>query len=344
MTQQIVETRTRRASATGHRRHSKETTDLFFNRELSWLDFNARVLDEAQNLANPLLERLKFLAIFSNNLDEFFMIHVPGLRERADEETGRSPTERDIQQRLRAIQCRLEPLIEAQSQCFRELLPQLAQHGIRLLRYAELNGHQQERLRLYFENEVFPVLTPLAVDPGHPFPYISNLSLSLAVVVFDPVSEREHFARVKVPTRPVLPRLVPVPGERWQFVLLEEVVQAHLERLFPEMEVRACYPFRVTRNTDLEIKEDAALDLMEMIEEGLAQRRFGEVERVEVQPTMPESILRTIMHELGSATDEEVYTIDGPLNMADFFPLANLDIPELHDPPFVPSIPPPFGA
>ncbi len=314
-------------------------TELFFNRELSWLEFNARVLEEAQNPAHPLLERLKFLAIFSNNLDEFFMIHVPGMRERADEETERPPAERAIAARLRAIQAKLEPMLDAQFCCLQELLPQLARRGIRLLRYDDLNPVQKERLRLYFENEVFPVLTPLAVDPGHPFPYISNLSLSLAVVVHDPRTGQDRFARVKVPTRPVLPRLVPVVGEKWQFVLLEEIITAHIGRLFAGMEVRACYPFRVTRNADLELQEEAAADLLELIEEELSKRRFGELVRLELARAMPEEIRRTLITEL-QATEEEVYLVDGPLNLADFFPLTSIDIPELRYPPFVPAIPP----
>ena len=232
---------------------------LFFDRELSWLDFNARVLAEAVNPNHPLLERLKFLAIFSNNLDEFFMIHVPGMRERSDEETGRPPTARGIAKRLEVIQQKLQPLLAMQYRCLQDLLPQLAQHGVQTGRTIKaLNDAEKQRLELYFESEIFPVLTPLAVDPGHPFPYISNLSLSLAVVVHDPRTKQDHFARVKVPTKPALPRLVPVLGQPWKFVLLEEVIAAHLGRLFAGMEVRACYPFRLTRNADLELQEEAA--------------------------------------------------------------------------------------
>jgi polyphosphate kinase len=312
---------------------------LFFNRELSWLDFNARVLEEAVNPANPLLERLRFLAIFSNNLDEFFMIHVPGLRDRLDEETGRTLTERDVQLRLSSIRAKLLPMLTTQARCLRDLLPQLARYNIRLFRYSELTLEQKAEIALYFEREVFPVLTPLALGPGHPFPYISNLSLSLAMVVVDPTTGMERFARVKVPTRPVLPRLVPLAGSKTQFILLEEVIAAHIGRLFPGMEVKECHPFRITRNADLEIQEDAQDDLLELIEEKLSRRRFGEIERLELANTMPESIRKTVIDELKQDSPDEIYLVDGPLNLADLMPLADLDVPELGFPPFTPATP-----
>lgn len=314
---------------------------LFFDRELSWLDFNARVLSEAVNPNHPLLERLKFLAIFSNNLDEFFMIHVPGMRERSDEETGRPPTPRAIAKRLEVIQQKLQPLLAMQYHCLQDLLPQIAVHGVQLVDYKTLNAAEKQRLELYFESEIFPVLTPLAVDPGHPFPYISNLSLSLAVIVHDPRTKQDHFARVKVPSKPALPRLVPVLGQPWKFVLLEEVIAAHLGRLFAGMEVRACYPFRLTRNADLELQEEAANDLLEMIEEELAKRRFGEIERLELARSMPENLRKTLLEEL-EVSENEVYTIDGMLNMADLMPMTSIDIPILRDTPFVPAIAPPL--
>jgi polyphosphate kinase len=312
---------------------------LFFNRELSWLEFNARVLAEAQNPSNPLLERVKFLCIFSNNLDEFFMIYVPGMRERSDD-SGRPLTETQVSLRLREIQSKLTPLLEQQYRCFHELMPQLAEHGVRLLTYAELTPTQEQWVAKYFEDEVFPVLTPLAVDPGHPFPYISNLSLSLAVQVHDPYTGKDHFARVKVPSRPILPRLVPIPGEKWHFILQEEIVAAHLPRLFPGMKITASYPFRVTRNADLELEENTTDDLMELIEEQLTQRRFGAVERLEITPSLPDGLRKTLVDELEQVDEEEIYILDGPLNLADLFPLADIGIPELRDPPFVPGTPP----
>ncbi len=324
-----------RKSARAPRAETQEVR--YFHREASWLDFNARVLAEALNERNPLLERLKFLAIFSNNLDEFFMIHVPGMRERTEKEAGSVPTGRAVTVLLQHLHDKLEPMLDQLVCCFQDLVPRIARHGIRLLRYQDLSDEQKSELALYFERAVFPVLTPLAVDPGHPFPYISNLSLSLAVVVRDPRDGSERFARVKVPARAVLPRLVPV-GEGWQYTLLEELITAHMGRLFPGMEILACYPFRATRNADLELQEEAADDLLEMVEEELSKRRFGELVRLEVARSMPEDIRRMLQEELETA-DEEVYTIDGPLNMADFFPLAAIDIPELRDPPFVPGIP-----
>ena len=331
---------TRPAAANGKTPRRNGKIPLFFNREMSWLDFNARVLAEAQNEDNPLLERLKFLAIFSNNLDEFFMVYVPGMRQRASEETGLPLTEGEIVVRLREMQAKLQPMIEALYACFDDVKTQLSRHGVCVMRHEELSETQREHLKSYFEKEVFPVLTPLAVDPGHPFPYISNLSLSLAVVVRDPRDGQEHFARVKVPSKPVLPRLVPVPGEKWQFVLLEDLIMAHLGSLFTGMDVRAVYPFRVTRNADLEIADEAVGDLMEMIEEQLAQRRFGEVERLEVSRAMPDAMRRKLIEELETATEEEVYYIDGPLNLSEFFPLTTLNIPELRDPSFTASVPP----
>ena len=327
-------TRTRRNARTVRQR-----ADLFFNRELSWLDFNARVLEEANNPDHPLLERLKFLAIFTNNLDEFYMIYVSGMRDRVDQETGKPPTERAVVANLRAIRDRLEPLLAAQYRCFRSLMPQLAAHGVSLLPYDALGAAERKRLAEYFENEVFPVLTPLAVDPGHPFPYISNLSLSLAVVVHDPRTGTDRFARLKVPEPPVLARLVPVPGRIHTYVLQEEVIAAHLDRLFTGMEIRAAYPFRVTRNADLELQENAAIDLLEFIQEELPKRRFGDLERLELSGAMPDSIQATVIKEL-RALPEQVFTVDGPLNLGDLMPLAGLDLPELRDPPFTPGLPP----
>ncbi len=329
----------RRKTGNGRERASKPKPDLFFNRELSWLDFNARVLAEASNPVNPLLERLKFLAIFSNNLDEFFMIHVPGMWDRDEEEAALPSNQSSIQANLKAIKQKVEPMLEIQHRCFDEILSQLTAYGVRLLKHTELSDAQKTALASYFDREVFPVLTPLAVDPGHPFPYISNLSLSLAVVVHDPRTGRQRFARVKVPARTVLPRLVPIPGEKWHFILLEEVIAAHIGRLFTGMEVTACYPFRLTRDADLELAEEAADDLLEMIEEELAKRRFGEIVRLEIAKSVPDVMRQTILGELKEVSENEVFYIEGPLNMADFFGLVGLNIPELHDPPFAPGIP-----
>ncbi len=318
----------------------KDNVEPFFNRELSWLDFNSRVLEEARTDAHPLLERLKFLAIFSNNLDEFFMIHVPGMRDRSVEETG-AITERELSSSLQAIQDKLQPMLVSAFRCYQDLMAQLSCHGVRVVPYAELHAIQKERLRQYFEEEVYPILTPLAVDPGHPFPYISNLSLSLAVMVRDPQTGRDHFARVKVPGKPTLSRLVAIVGQRWHFVLLEEVLAAHLDRLFPGMDIVASYPFRITRDADLELAEQDTDDLLALIEGELAKRRLGEAVRLECSSRTIATVVHRLQDEL-NLTDEETYLVDGPLNLADLFPITAIDIPELKDSPLVPAVPLPL--
>lgn len=322
------------------RRVAHEPAELFFNRELSWLDFNGRVLEEARNPDHPLLERLKFLAIFSNNLDEFFMIYVPGMRDRSLEENG-AITERVLSSSLRAIQEKLQPTLIDAFRCYQELMAQLSCHDVRIVPYAELHGAQKERLREYFEEEVYPILTPLLVDPGHPFPYISNLSLSLAVLIRNPDTGQDHFARVKVPGSPTLPRLVPIVGQQWHYVLLEEVVAAHLDRLFTGMEIVASYPFRVTRDADLELSEQNTNDLLAMIEDELSKRRLGEAVRLECSGNMPANVVQMLTDEL-NLTEEETYRVDGPLNLADLFTLMSIDLPELKDKPLVPAIPLPL--
>ena len=322
------------------RRAEKETGDLFFNREMSWLDFNGRVLEEARNPDHPLLERLKFLAIFSNNLDEFFQIYVPGMRDRSLEENG-TVTERMLSSFLQAIQEKLEPMLKDAFRCYQDLMAHFSCHGVRIVPYAELHGAQKERLRNYFEEEVYPILTPLAVDPGHPFPYISNLSLSLAVLIRDPDTGQDHFARVKVPGRPTLPRMVPIVGQQWHYVLLEEVMAAHLDRLFPGMEIVASYPFRVTRDADLELSEQNTDDLLTMIEDELSKRRLGEAVRLECSSNTPDNVVQMLADEL-NVNEEETFRVDGPLNLADLFPLTAIDLPELKDPPLVPAIPAPL--
>ncbi|MCX7851466.1 MAG: polyphosphate kinase 1 [Caldilineales bacterium] len=329
---------------------------LYVNRELSWLQFNWRVLEEALDESHPLLERVKFLAIFSNNLDEFFMIRVSGLREQlagAPFETppdGMSPAEQ-----LAAIRRELEPMLERHMRCWKEdLLPKLRLHGIHVLRYHELKGKQRELLRRHFAKDIFPALTPLAFDPGHPFPHISNLSMNLAVVVNDPV-KGERFARLKVPAN-VCPRLIRIPSEDRagsmadlgleevranNFVWAEEVVAANLDMLFPGLEIKAAYPFRVTRDADIEIEEDEASDLLDAIETGVGLRYFGKAVRLEVDAAMPERI-RTMLAQNLELQPYQVYTVDGPLGMADLMELMKVDRPDLKDPPFAPSIPQPL--
>lgn len=321
---------------------------LYINRELSMLEFNYRVLEEALDPDIPLLERVKFLAIFANNLDEFFMIRVSGLREQvAAGVTETPPDGLTPAQQLAAIRKRLLPMLEAQYRCFREdILPRLQEHRIEILPYHSLPDDRKEALHLFFESEVFPVLTPLAVDPGRPFPHISNLSLNLAVLLEDR-ARQQHFARLKVPQ--TLPRLVPVhevmsryqgkrSGKHMQFVFLEELIAANLETLFPGMHILEAHPFRVTRNADVEIEEDEASDLLETIEAGVRQRRFGRVVRLEVQEDMPAYLLDLLKAHL-NIERSEIYQLPGPLGMSQLFELAALDVPALKDPPFVPAIP-----
>jgi polyphosphate kinase len=312
---------------------------LYINRELSWLEFNHRVLEEAFDEGHPVLERAKFLSIVSSNLDEFFMIRVSAIKEQVLADVAeRSPDGRTPLQQLKAIHARVETMVGQMSSCFwTHLHPALAAAGIHLLRMPELEPAERNALAEYFARDIYPVLTPLAFDPGHPFPYISNLSLSLAVVVTTPKGE-ERFARVKVPD--VLPRLVPVPGHEKdnghaKFVWLEDLIAAHLGMLFPGMAVKESYAFRVTRNADIEIEEDEAGDLIHSIAESLRQRRFGSVVRVGIEHTMPDRI-RTILTENLEVTSDDVYLLTPPLGMSHLMGLLRLQRPDLKDAPHTP--------
>ncbi len=318
-----------------------EDPALYFSRELSWLEFNDRVLEEAEDERNPLLERVKFLAIFSTNLDEYFMIRVAALKQQiAAEVHKRSNDGRLPAEQLTAISERLRLSLERSARLLERLAPALASEGIAIRRYDELSPSQREQLKGFFESRVFPVLTPLAVDSSHPFPYISNLSLSLGVEMYELTSEgpEMHFARVKVPDS--LPRLVPLASNDSpsHFVLLEDVIANNLEELFPGMEIRASYRFRVTRDADLDLQEDEADDLLRAIESELRRRRFGEPVRLEVESAMP-AHLRAMLLEALSLSDVDLYAIDGMLGTSGLWPLVNLDRPDLHDRPFTPAIP-----
>jgi len=321
---------------------------LFINRELSWLQFNARVLHEAFDARNRLLERVKFLSIFSTNLDEFYMVRVAGLRRQIAAGVqhlppdGMTPTEQ-----LAAITQKVAELMELQRKCLYDvLLPELEQHGIKLVGVNELNHEEWQRLDHFFETDVFPVLTPLAVDPGHPFPYISNLSLSLAVQVYDPATGTARFARVKVPKS--LPRWIPF-GRTNQFVPLEQVIGANLGALFPGMEIRGFNTFRVTRYSDLELAHsDEDDDLLTIIEEQVFQRRFAEVVRVEIErgtpPDLRELLLAELLEdqppEMPALTEADLVETGPLLDLGDLMWLATLDVPALRDEPFIPAIPP----
>jgi polyphosphate kinase len=320
----------------------------FLNRELSWLEFNARVLHEAEDERTPLLERVKFLAIFGSNLDEFYMVRVAGIRRQLAAgvlhggSDGLTPAEQlsRIDERVRALNTRARTLLTE------TLLPALRGIGVRIVSPDALEPDERQRLDAFFRDQVFPVLTPLAVDPGHPFPYISNLSLSLAVELRDPDASDVRFARVKVPKS--LPRWVPT-GRPNSFVPLEEVIGDRIDALFPGMDILGHWTFRLTRYSDLEISHtEEPEDLLATIEEQLFQRRFGEVVRLEVQGGTPAHLKQLLLEELRASeapemaplSDREVHEPGPFLDISDFLPLAGLDFPEHRDPPLIPAVPP----
>ncbi|WAC06073.1 MAG: polyphosphate kinase 1 [Methanoregula sp.] len=319
----------------------------FINRELGWLAFNRQVLSEAQDQSHPLLERVKFHAIFANNLDEFFMIRIAGLKRQLENGVLEAPPDgMTPAQQLAAIRAALTPTLEEQAACWREeLIPQLAASGIHIHTYGTLNPEQQALVRQHFIDNIFPVLTPLAFDVSHPFPFISNLSLNLAIIIKD--QNREYFARIKVPTR-LFPRLLRIPvtddpgrddDSNVHFILLEEVIAANLDLLFPGLEVVAAYPFRITRDADLEIEEDEASDLLTAVEEVMEQRRTGRPVRIEVHRSMPDRICMMLENKLGISSPM-LYRLDHPVGMADMMQMLSLDRQDLKDTPFVPSVPP----
>lgn len=306
----------------------------YINRELSWLDFNARVLYEATDERNPLLERVRFLAIYAANLDEFFQVRVAGLKQQlAAGHSSPSPDGLTAGQALEAVRDRVLPQLAVHTATFASLRSELAGHGIRIVEYDERPERHHE-LRSRFLDEIFPVLTPLAVDPGHPFPYISDLSLSLAVMVGDPETGEHRFARIKVP--PVLPRLVEVAQHT--YILLEQVIAANLDALFPGMEILGHHLFRVTRNADLDIEEDEADDLILAIEEELRKRRFGAAVRLEVERSLPAATRALLEHGLG-VRPADVYEISGMLDLTALTAIADLDLPSLQPHPWQPVTP-----
>ncbi|GAB1514722.1 RNA degradosome polyphosphate kinase [Actinophytocola sp. KF-1] len=329
---------------------SETVTDLpddrYLNRELSWLDFNARVLALAEDASQPLLERAKFLAIFASNLDEFYMVRVAGLKRR--DETGLSVRSADgltPREQLAYISKRNQELVEQHAAAWeKRLRPALAEQNIRIARWAELTDEQRERLTKYFNDQIFPVLTPLAVDPAHPFPYISGLSLNLAVTVRDPSGGGERFARVKVPDN--VSRLVPIDQKREDrsalFLPLEALIAAHLDNLFAGMQVTEVHAFRVTRNADLEVEEDQDEDLLKALEKELAQRRFGPPVRLEVADDMSEHMMELLLREL-EVDQHDVVVVPGLLDLSCLWQLHGVDRTDLKDPPFVPATHPAFG-
>ena len=318
--------------------------DRFFDRELSWLKFNQRVLECAENEDMPLLERANFAAIFASNLDEFFMVRVAGLKRRIDSgiavpsAAGLSP-----RQQLRAISETAHRLQDEHAHyAIDTILPELEKERIVLLTWDKLTSSEQERLSRYYRQQVFPVLTPLAVDPAHPFPYISGGSINLAVIVENPASGKSHFARVKIPGN--LPRLVPVDDmtdeeskdERYGFIAMEKLIAAHLESLFPGMIIKEARSFRVTRNEDIDVEEDDAENLLNAMEKELLRRRFGPPIRLEITDTTSPFLSQLLTDQLGVSQDE-VYRLPSPLDLTVLFELGSVDRPDLKNRPFVPT-------
>jgi polyphosphate kinase len=325
-----------------------DAKQLLFNREFSLLEFFRRVLEEGLDETQPLLERLKFLAIFSSNVDEFFMIRVSGLKEEFEHDvTELSPDGLTPSGQLAEIRARLVPMLEEQSRCLLEdLLPELRAQGIVIASYGPLSEEERASLQEYFDDQIFPVLTPQAVDPSHPFPYISNLSLNLGLMVA-PLPEHgitsslvgkidPRFARIKVP--PLVPRLIPVGKDGSKFILLEDLIAANVRELFPRMRASACHAFRVTRDADIDIREDEADDLLRIMQQTLRKRRFGTPVRLEVAAAMPQEMVQYLTQSIG-VEPEDVYRSSCPLAVTDLMKLYKLDRPDLKDAPFQQRVP-----
>ena len=320
---------------------------LFVNRELSWMDFNQRVLEEALcRGAHPLLERVKFVSIFSSNLDEFFMIRVAGL----DDQCAAGIVDRSVdgltpQETLERIRQRVLEQLQQRNDCFfQDICPELEKQDIGFVTCSLLSEREQAVLRRYFREEIYPVLTPLAFDTGHPFPFMSNLSLNLAIELEDEETKAVRFARVKVPG--ILPRILrldEVKGldfedDRIRLLWMEELIEHNLSQLFPKMRILQCHPFRIIRDADIEIEEDEAGDLLESIEQGIRSRRYGKVVRLDITPDMPLSIRKLLVQNL-EVYDRNVYEIGGVLGMSSLMELLKIERPALRDAPFVPSNP-----
>ncbi|MDD1700705.1 MAG: polyphosphate kinase 1 [Methanoregula sp.] len=326
---------------------SADNSSFFINRELSWIRFNRHVLDEARDMSHPLLERVKFLAIFANNLDEYFMVRVSGLQRQLVKGVLKYPPDgMTPSQQLEAIRKMLIPELEAQYYIWHEeILPRLDAAGIHIHMYADLTQQQKELMRTFFIDEIFPVLTPLVFDSAHPFPFISNLSLNLAIIIRDQ-NNKDFFARVKVPTN-LFSRLVRIPPQKTgesgndsvvHYVYLEEIISANLDMLFTGLNVVASFPFRISRDADIDIEVDDASDLITTVEEVMEQRARGKPVRIEIECSMHEGICHMLEKKLG-VTSGMLYRVGHPVGMTDLMQLLSLDRPDLKDIPFQPSIP-----
>jgi len=328
-----------------HNESATAVAATLINRDLSLLEFFRRVLDEARNEKLPILERLKFLAIFSANLDEFFMIRVSGLKEKTDQKVEVSPDGYTRPELLAEIKTRVTEMSDAQMKCLRDdVIPALAHNGIALVDHKSLTDEERQSVNDYFETSVYPVLTPQAVDPTHPFPYISGSNINIALIVRPKLNKRvaramtnvdEFFVRVKVPS--FIPRFIPV-ADSGRYLLVEDLIAANVKMFAPEADPELCYQFRITRDADIEIREAEAQDLLQEMEENLRQRRFGDVVRLEVSSSMPRDMVDYLAASL-EIEDEDVYTIDGPLRVTDAFEITELNRPDLKDKPLVVSTP-----
>jgi polyphosphate kinase len=331
-----------------HKKPNRFLSWSVLNRDLAQLQFFRRVLEEATDKATLVLEKLKFLAIFSSNLDEFFMVRVSGIKEMLPiEDLGPMPGELTPVEQLRVIREQVLTLVEEQSRCLREeVLPALEANGVVIAPYKSLSKSEKENLSQYFMKNIFLVLTPQAVDPARPFPYISNLSLNIGLTVETnpadtfagvPIGNQARFVRIKVP--PVVPRLIPVGNDQLKFVLVEEVIEANIHSIFPSMNLSKGHLFRVTRDADVEIRDDKAADLLALIKESLRERRFGLPVRLEVSSSMPKEMVEYLTKSLRIEPDD-VYRIDGLLDVPQLMELYGLDKPELKDKPLKAIVPP----
>ncbi len=324
---------------------AEPVVSTLINRDLSLIEFFRRVLEEAMDENLPILERLKFLAIFSSNLDEFFMIRVSSLKEKTGQRAEVSPDGYTRPELLAEIRTRVSEMIETQMRCLREdVIPELGRNGIILTQYEDLNEKERAEVDAYFKSKIYPVLTPQAVDPTHPFPYISGGNINLALVVRPKLNKRveramhnvdEFFVRVKIPA--FVPRFVPV-GEDGRYLLIEDLTAANVKLFAPEADPKSCYQFRITRDADIEIREAEAQDLLEEMEHNLKQRRFGDVVRLEVSSSMPKDMVQYLMESL-QIEKGDVYSIDGPLKITDAFEITDLNRPDLKEKPLSIAMP-----
>ncbi len=338
------ETKKNLSTASKKKQISLDDPSLYINREINWLDMNERIFEESFDETNPLLERAKFLAICGGNLDEFFMVRVSGLKRQVLKGALKAPPDglTPVQQ-LSEIRIKVKNLTKKYAKCWSEkMIPALEQEGIHITKVSDLDKKQKAIVKKLFKNQIYPTLTPLAMDVAHPFPFISNLSLNLAVTITHP-EKGEKYARIKVPAR-LFNRFVEIPASSPEkksqtFVLLEDIIISHIDMLFPGLEVTGAYPFRITRNAEIQISFDKASDLLTAVEEGIESRRIGFPVRLQIDDSMPDNLKKVFVQNLG-LSNEEVYKFDGPLGLIGLWELLRIDRPELKDKPFIACTPP----